>query len=384
MVTRRKGRSSGTQVYLVPGFFGFTELGAFNYFHRVSETLGAALRERGVDAEIIETDTLPTGSIRRRASQLIGFVREHGGLERENIHFVGHSTGGLDVRMLLTPGVRLLRGQEEVEIAARTRSAITLSAPHHGTPLANFFTSLNGRNLLYLLTLLASSGPGRYSVYASSRLVAGLARVDNLFGQRDTLLDSLAENLLRRIQPDRGDALWRFVQEIARDQGAMVQLTPEAMDLFNAAVLDHDGTRYISFLSAAPPPRLRNLLSRPGDLYQPFTHAIYAVSHTITAREHRQYAYPEPDAEVARALREALPYPVDARTNDGIVPTLSQLWGEWGGVVEGDHLDVVGQFQHRRGGKAYTTWLYSGSGFDEARFTSLWADIAAAIAQAQG
>jgi len=97
-----------TQVYPVPGFFGFTELGSFNYFHRVSEVLGQALKERGVDAEIIETETVPTGSIRRRARRLIQSVRMHGGLEQDGLHFIGHSTGGLDTRMLPTPGVQRL------------------------------------------------------------------------------------------------------------------------------------------------------------------------------------------------------------------------------------------------------------------------------------
>lgn len=372
-----------TQVYLVPGFFGFTELGSFNYFNQVFEILGEALKERGVDAEIIETDTVPTGSIRRRTSRLIQLVRKHGGLEQENLHFIGHSTGGLDIRMLLTPGVRLLPTKEEEEISARTRSAITISTPHYGTPLANFFTSMNGRNLLYILTLLASSGPGRYSMYFASRLVSTVARFDNLLGQKEDILDSVAEHILRRIRPERGDALWQFVREIAQDQGAMVQLTPESMDLFNAAVPDRENVRYVSFASASPPPKLRSLLFRPRNIYQPFTHAIYAVSYTIASREHRHYPYPKPDAAEVNESLDGLPFPVDAGTNDGIVPTLSQIWGRLGGVVEGDHLDVVGQFQHTSKGKGYTTWLYSGSGFNEARFRLLWSDIAGVIAEAE-
>jgi hypothetical protein len=81
------------QVYLVPGFFGFTELGSFNYFHRVSEVLGEALAEHSVDAEIIEVDTVPTGSIRRRALRLLAVVQRRGGLEQDQMHFIGHSTG---------------------------------------------------------------------------------------------------------------------------------------------------------------------------------------------------------------------------------------------------------------------------------------------------
>jgi hypothetical protein len=369
-----------TQIYLVPGFFGFTELGSFNYFNRVSEVLGQALREFSVDAEIIEADTLPAGSIRRRAIRLLETVREHGGLEQERLHFVGHSTGGLDIRMLLTPGVQLLPTREEHEIGARTRSAITLSAPHYGSPLASIFTSLNGRNLLYVLTLLATSGPGRYGLYIASRFLSTLAGLDRFIGQEENILDSFAENVLRRLRPQRGDDLWKFIQKISEDQGAMVQLTPESMDLFNAAAPDRKGVEYVSFLSASPSPRLRKFMIQPRNLYQPLTHAIYALCHTLAGRVHPQYVYPTPGGEVMERISGALPFQVGARTNDGIVPTLSQIWGRLGGVVLGDHLDVVGQFQHVREGRTYTTWLHSGSGFDVERFGILWRDIAAVIA----
>jgi triacylglycerol esterase/lipase EstA (alpha/beta hydrolase family) len=154
-----------TQIYLVPGFFGFTALGAYNYFHRVAEILEHALRKHQIDAQIIEVDTLPTGSIIRRSLRLLETVKKNGGLQQKHLHFIGHSTGGLDVRLLLTKGVKLLPDKEEAKIAKRTRTAISLATPHYGTPLANFFTRMNGRNLLYLLAVMATSGPGRYTIY---------------------------------------------------------------------------------------------------------------------------------------------------------------------------------------------------------------------------
>jgi triacylglycerol lipase len=372
-----------TQVYLVPGFFGFTELGSFNYFNRVSEVFGQALVERSIDAEIIETDTLPTGSIRRRATRLLETVRKHGGLEHEDLHFVGHSAGGLDIRMLLTPGVKLLPTGEEQEIGARTRTAITVSTPHYGTPLASVFTSLNGRYLLYVLTVLATSGPGRYGLYIASRFLSTFAGLDHLIGQEENILDSFAENVLRKLRPQRGDELWKFIEQISQDQGAIVQLTPESMDLFNGTVPDRKSVEYVSFLSASPAPRLRQFMLQPRNLYKPITHTIYALSHTMAGRVHRQYPYPIPEDAAGKRISEQLPFPVDVRTNDGIVPTLSQIWGRLGGVVLGDHLDLVGQFQHVRKGTAYTTWLHSGSGFDEHRFQRLWQDVAAVIEGSQ-
>lgn len=371
-----------TQVYLVPGFFGFRELGSFNYFHRVAEVLGGALRARGVDAEIVEVDTLPTGSIRRRAGRLLETVRERGGLGQDNLHFVGHSTGGLDIRMLLTPGVRLLPTEEDLDVAARTRSAVTLSTPHHGTPLAGFFTSMNGRNLLYLLALLAGTAPGRYSLYLGSRLLSTAADLDRWIGQETNILDDVAENVLKKLSPDPDDPLWSFVREVSRDQGAMVQLTPESMDLFQAAVPDPENVRCVSFVSASPPPGFRSLLLQPRNIYQPATHVLYAASYLITSRAPANYPYPEPAPADRAAMEERMPFPLDARTNDGIVPALSQLWGILGGVAVGDHLDVVGQFQQEDRGKTYSAWLCSGSGFDEEGFRRLWGRIARVIAEA--
>jgi len=367
------------QVYLVPGFFGFNEIGSFNYFNRVAEVLAEALAERGLEADIIESETLPAGSIRRRALRLLEVVCDHGGLEQDHIHFVGHSTGGLDVRLLLSPGVRLQSTREELKIAARTRTAITLSTPHYGSPLASFFTSMNGRNLLYVMTVLATSLPGRYSLYLSSRLIYAGARLARVIGEQESRIDAFAEKVLKRLKPERGDDLWNFVGEISRDQGAMVQLTPEAMDLFNSAVSNRRHVDYVSFVSASPPPDLRSFLLRRRNLYEPFTHAVYALGYAMASREHPQYPCPEPDPGVMARIRDALPFELTPGTNDGVVPTLSQIWGRLGGMAVGDHLDVVGQFEHTSGDRKYGFWVKSGSSFSEESFRQLWAEIASVI-----
>ena len=57
-------------VFLVPGFFGFTSVGAVSYFEDVEQALGRALGRRGVQARIVRCATQPTASIRRRAEAL--------------------------------------------------------------------------------------------------------------------------------------------------------------------------------------------------------------------------------------------------------------------------------------------------------------------------
>ena len=368
-------------VFLVPGFFGFTQLGTFNYFHRVGGVLREALAERGVTAEVIETATPPTGSIRRRALRLLDVVRESTGADRDPLHFVGHSTGGLDVRLLLTPDVQLSPGWTEERIGERARSVITISTPHFGTPIASFFTSLNGRNLLYLLTTLVTSSPGRMSAYLIARTLTTAAHLDDYIGQRGTILDSFADNVLRHVTPERGSQLFTYLRNVSADQGAMAQLMPSVADLFNAAVTDRPGVTYASFATVAPPPSFDWWSWR--DVYTPLTYVAYALAYTLAAREQRQYPYPWPGGEDGAALRAPLSFPVDRSSNDGIVPTLSQLWGRLREVVPGDHLDVVGQFPQTIDGRAYAGWIHSGANFREPQFRSLWGHVADVIAEAE-
>ena len=114
-------------VFLVPGFFGFTSVGAVSYFDDVERALRRALRQRGVEARIVRCATQPTASITRRADALRRQVLRRGGLGARELHFVGHSTGGLDVRMLLTPGGKIVLGDTEmaVRVSRAMRSSVS-------------------------------------------------------------------------------------------------------------------------------------------------------------------------------------------------------------------------------------------------------------------
>jgi triacylglycerol lipase len=64
------------------------------------------------------------------------------------------------------------------------------------------------------------------------------------------------------------------------------------------------------------------------------------------------------------------------RDNDGMVPTLSQVWGEIVHVTQADHLDVMGQYGEVERAGVHADWLPSGSGFDGQRSRALWRDVA--------
>ncbi len=369
-------------VFLVPGFFGFTSVGAVSYFERVEQTLDRALRARRVTARIVGCKTQPTASIPRRADVLRRQVIASGGLTARELHFVGHSTGGLDVRMLLTPGVKIGGDDSAERIGRRTRSAIAVATPHHGTPLGNHFATIQGQTLLLVASALATSGQGRGAILAAAKALALVARLDDWLGRGEGPLDRIAEGLLRRIRFNRRDPVWRYLGEIEHDQGAVLQLTPEGIDLFNAAVTDRPGIDYGCIVIAVPTPseRLRNK-----DLLDPeyvALRAVFRLLHALAARPHPHYPYPKPSPATQRSLGRALGFTVTPATNDGIVPTLSQLHGRVLHVARADHLDVVGHYTLAGGRTA--DWLPSGAGFLSEAFDATWQAVAAAIARASG
>jgi len=229
---------------------------------------------------------------------------------------------------------------------------------------------------------MVTSSPGRLGVYMGARLLSTIAHLDDYIGQKGTILDSLSERLFRHITPDQGNELWEFLRTISRDQGAMVQLTPEAADLFNASVPDRKGIEYVSFITAAPPPRLSWSTWKGANLYNPITMAIYTASYLIASREHRNYPYPSLAKKLRKRVQAKIPFRLSQRTNDGFVPTLSQIWARLGDVVVGDHLDVVGQFPQVVKGERYAGWLHSGANFREEQFQKLWSNIANIIVRA--
>lgn len=378
----RPPRKRHVRVYLVPGFFGFDSLGALSYFNRVADVLGGALARRGCVAEIVECETQPTGAIPRRAARLLAQVIATGGLDADEIHFVGHSTGGLDVRLLLSPGVNVDTSGREDALARRTRSAISVATPHLGTPLASFFAESQGRKVLMLLAALATSTGGRAAVVAASRVLSAAARADDFLGRTDTFLDELSRDVLRGVSFRRDDPLWRFVREVATDQGAVVHLTPEGMNLFAATVVDHPRVAYGCVLAAAPQPPFA---FRPRDVLRPQGLALaaaFVLLHTLTARTHTAYPLPDLEPELVARIEGGQGVRLGRRPNDGVVPTASQVHGPVLHAVLADHLDVVGQYP--RDNEPMSDWLPSGAHFDRERFERLWDRIAETIAAHSG
>jgi hypothetical protein len=350
-----------------------------SYFERVGQSLGRALRRRGVEARIVRCRTQPTASIPRRADELRQQVIRRGGLAATELHFVGHSTGGLDVRMLLTPGVKISAGDSEQRIGGLTKTAISVATPHHGTPLANHFVSVQGQTLLLVLSALATSSQGRGTILAAAKALALVARLDDWLGRSEGPLDRIADGLLRKIRFDRRDPVWQYLGEIERDQGAVLQLTPEGIELFDAAVADRTGIDYGCVVAGVPKPREQLQARQLLDPEYVALRALFRLLHALTSRPHPRYPYPEPTPAARRALEHALGFKLTPGVNDGIVPTLSQLHGRVLHVARADHLDVVGHYTLAGGRTA--DWLPSGAGFTPEAFEATWDAVAVAIAR---
>jgi len=69
--------------------------------------------------------------------------------------------------------------------------------------------------------------------------------------------------------------------------------------------------------------------------------------------------------------------------NDGIVPTLGQLWGDLVAAVWADHHDVIGHFHLPTHVPPHFDWVASGTGFDRANFERLWRLVAAYAAESR-
>lgn len=370
-------------VYLVPGFMGFHSFGSMNYFRRVPELLAELLAQRGLtDAVIRECSTVPAGSIARRAQRVLSYIAETGGNKADSVHVIGHSTGGLDARLLAAPGVRLAPGTLEEEIGARIRSVITLSTPHFGAPLAYVLMSQPVRRSLQYFGWFGASNRGRLAAMAMSRFLQGVARSDNWMGRTDTALDSFVSKVLGRITLQADDPMWEYLTEMGQDQGASVQLTMESLHLFNAAVQDRPGTRYSCVIAVAPPPSYSLPRGESVSAAKLASKVAYWTLYGIARRASRQYPYTAMDIEQLNWSGFSSPLPITRTSSDGVVPCQSQAYGKVLDVVLGDHLDVVGQFANA-GGDPHADWLPSGAGFDEARFRHVWSKVAQEIVDAE-
>ena len=352
-------------VVLIPGMFGFSRLAGYDYFVHIATALRDRMRTAGEPCELVVVSTPPTGSIRRRTQVVIDTIEEHCTKSEGPIHLIGHSTGGLDARLLTSPSVAL----DVPSWIERVRTVVTLNTPHQGTPVAHFFSTLSGTRLLYALSLftfvtLRFGGP---SLTVFSSWIAFLGRLDDALGVNIKLLDRSVQLVLRFIEKEGQIEVGEWLDGIRHDQGGVIQLTPESMDLFNASVEDSSEVRYGSVASWAPSPGPVRFLSSVRSPMAALSATLYSTLYVIASRASKTYAYSSPEATAREMIEHALGRELTDEVNDGLVPTASMVWGDllWAGAA--DHLDILGHF-HGEPSSTHTDWLMSGAGFREDDF----------------
>ena len=376
------------RIYLIPGFFGFTHMGEkpnerIVYFGHVRDVLEEGFRERGHTVEVESVTSHPTATIQVRSQLVLRAIAETASRDDADIHLVGHSTGGLDARAVVSTWMPL----EAPELLRRVRSVVSVATPHHGTPLAGFFhKDRQGEmllRLLWLFTVFALRRGSRPMTFLAFRLFYTLSQVGHRLGFQATAADSITR-MLAHLTPTEQKTLEEFLDQIGKEQSLIGDLTPGKVEDFNQRTPDQPGVRYGSVVTGAPTPSLRGMLQcttgkqHPGlrdllswrmlDPEPQVIYGAYAYLHGKSDPHCETMRTPEPTNAQLRALRDTFGEGFPA-WSDGIVPTRSQVWGELVSAVVADHLDVIGHFDEE---PDYVGWLKSGSCFRSTTFNGVW------------
>jgi pimeloyl-ACP methyl ester carboxylesterase len=353
-----------SRVYLTPGMFGFARLASFEYFEHMIQAVEERFRLAGRRVAVHVCEVHPTSSVRRRAAKLARMIDATAG-DDGPVHVLGHSTGGLDARLVASPSVHLGEAAP-LGWLSRLRSITCVNTPHYGTPLASFFATVSGQRMLYLVSALtvAALKLGAPPLAATSAIVAAFGRV-SLDRFEIEMVDRAVEAVIRLLDEASSRELRAWLQLLRDDQGGIVQLMPEAMDLFHAGVEDCPGIRYQCVATFAPARAATDWVAALKSPWGVLSATLFTLLYNITARVDDRYPCAPPDGlsdpRVLKLLGETPP----PGACDGIVPLSSQIHGEPIWVGRADHLDIVGHFGNH---PDHVDWMSSGSRFSRVRF----------------
>lgn len=356
------------EIILVPGFLGFQKVWSLPYFQEVEAVVERPFADEGREVRVRAIKTSPTSSLGQRAARLAEAVAATSPEAR--IHLIGHSTGGLDARLFVAPGVTLPTTVDVEAAAARVESVVSVATPHHGTPLATYMTGVHGHRLLRLtavvMTQLLRMGRGLPEVSKAVLLLGSLSGLDPRYAGG---LSRELEETLDELDNDDG-SVHALIEEMGQDTALLEQLTPASLELFNNATQNRPSTRYGCVVAAPPPPSLRRRWLVGVDPVGQATYALYTTLHRLTGvlQTRSRAGLSEAQVERLRADLGEVPSPTD---NDAFVPSLSQAWGDVIAGVSCDHLDLMGYY----GGSALDL-LASGSPFGKAEFEAVWTAVA--------
>lgn len=130
----RKLRKPATQLkhplVLAHGLAGFDEIALAGV--RREYFRGVPVKLTALGAQVHLPKLSPFASVPQRAQQLADAVNA---LQAKKVNLIAHSLGGLDARYAIS----------KLGLATKVASLITIGTPHHGTPVADFGTSLGAK-----------------------------------------------------------------------------------------------------------------------------------------------------------------------------------------------------------------------------------------------
>lgn len=371
-------------VVLVPGLFGFNAFGEGRdrvaYFDRVVDRL--ALTTGLPNERFLVHEPPPTGPLWVRVATLSEFIASKladppGSVPIDRIHLIGHSTGGVDIRLLTNwkyrwPGETT--HPDRTSFLDKVASVIPISAPLLGTPIARRLRGAMEVAIpnLFLLSILAKQQEHVKISESMLLLYASILHAASGGGPQEGVL-----RLLGGLSKDAAKEVGEFLDDIVDDHPLIDDLTPFAMARLNDRLRGGDVRPHDCFVTVAPSPMAWDGIVA-GLGIPKLQWAIYAFAYWATHPDASDLESLEfPDGQWIGAPAGVAGLVSDA-ANDGVVPAGSQtLDGNAAGIVAGDHLDVIGHFESHdfRG----TTVFKSGAGFDDARFKAVWDAVAAIV-----
>lgn len=415
-------------IVLVPGFAGFDALGQIEYYAGTTEAFGRwrnssdeAARARADRATLHYFDNEPSASVAARATRLRSYLAKR--LVRneiqagDSISLVGHSTGGLDIRRMVSdlthaPDQALIVDAVAPlnrELLKMIGQVVFLSTPHYGTNLADFVDrvglsalSRTGLRAVKLGMAVTRALPAKLSqplldlIGLGAHWKPAYLDLDALLALLDTYREA-DEDAFPKVSSDAADARQAHAQfELWVDH--MIADFQVVNDLKTAK--DEKTTRadprdawpaHIATRSYA------TIGGNPGDGASADTDLLYKLLYRIgRSGPFRAHSAAASAASVSERWfeRPSRSMPLDDKSNDGVVNTLSMFFDGGGEtfLVAADHGDVIGHYQRvhaemsagsarrnedRPGHRRYASYDFfkSNSGFKEYHFNKLWAEI---------
>lgn len=431
-------------VVLIPGFAGFDALGQLEYYAGVTPLFLKWQKSHPDRAPAVlhYFDNFPTAAVVTRSELLRSYIVKRiarGEFStQDRIALVGHSTGGLDIRLLLwhlaqmskpilTDGGRVKDRAVEVdprEILERVDRVVFVSVPQWGTNIADWVRTYGAERKLVVAGLRAAVEASQVPLVDTAQhlinsAAAALADTNLIFAVQDALREAEADKRRGPLGTAKAQeaaallSLW--LRHMATDFRAIDDLSavepsnnsvdweqsPAHFDLkqrneeqrvwrkhsIKTQSFATIGNNPFSF-GEGPVPRW--------DLLKPWTYPEFNKDKKGSAGTDASYRIcyracvggpfkspPDSEGLELKVLRSQKARKIAVSDNDGIVNTASMLWPnlEETVLVEGDHMDIVGHYERVRAangsGREFQAYdlLKSNSGFTSTTFDNVWSSI---------